>query len=223
MTEPQALPGTDIHSGTFSRCRCSYRSKKPTPGSSTQNPSPVSSSRMRFIRPRSSTIGARHARRVGAVAEILAARDRPERRLVLVGEAHDGLHFLHAARRKRGRCRPFVFRPGRIDVRIGVAVLVGGEHPVLAHHAFVGLQGLLEPRRRDARRQRQFARLQLRGRPALSAPPRPGVDCPHCQSPPTVPIQRRCCELRGISETHEPGDCKTQTIVNVERRRQDGA
>ena len=34
------------------------------------------------------------ARRGGAITQVLAARDGPERRLVLVGKPHDGAHFI---------------------------------------------------------------------------------------------------------------------------------
>jgi len=48
----------------------------------------------------------RQTRRGGAIAQVLAACDRPQRRLVLVGQAHDGAHFLHAARRDGRAGRP---------------------------------------------------------------------------------------------------------------------
>ena len=98
----------------------------------------------------------RHARRIRTVPEVLAARGRPERGLVLIGEAHDGLHLFHAARRERGRSGPLLFRARCVDVRVGIAVLVGREHPALADHALERLQGLPEPRRGQTWRQRQF-------------------------------------------------------------------
>lgn len=78
---------------------------------------------------------ARQARRGRAIAQILAARDRPERNLVLVGEAENRLHFLHAAGRYRCRRRKIRFGAWRVNICIGVAVEVGGKHPVLADNA----------------------------------------------------------------------------------------
>ena len=81
---------------------------------------------------------ARQDRRRAAVAQVLARRDRVQRQLVLVRDAHDLLHLLDVDRRDGGRREPFrrlvAFR--RVRVAIERDVLVGLEHPLLADGGF---------------------------------------------------------------------------------------
>jgi hypothetical protein len=80
----------------------------------------------------------RQNRRRAAIAQVLAGRDRIERQLVLVGNAHDLLHLLDADRRHGGRREPLrrLIALRRIRVAIERHILVGLEHPLLANGGF---------------------------------------------------------------------------------------
>ena len=86
----------------------------------------------------------RHARRARAIAKVFAARDRPERRLVLVGKADDRLHFFGRGWRDGGRGRPFFFRAGGVDIGIGIAIGIGCHDPILADYASIGFERRVE-------------------------------------------------------------------------------
>jgi hypothetical protein len=99
---------------------------------------------------------ARHARRGTAIAEVLAARDRPQRNAKLVCDFQDALDLRHVrGSHRRRRCMARLFAR-RVGVDIGVAVLIGGQHPFPADDAGEGGQRLVELRRADAGRENEF-------------------------------------------------------------------
>ncbi len=92
-----------------------------------------------------------HARCRAAVAEILAARNRPQRDPELVGDLQHALDLLHVGRRDR-RCRSMTLLAARrVGVEVGAAVLVGFQHPFATHDAGECCHGLGEARRADTR------------------------------------------------------------------------
>ncbi len=75
-----------------------------------------------------------HARRRSAIAEILAARDRPQRNPVFVGEAHQRLNLARRAWRDgRGGsvCRGISWG---VHIQVRLPVLIRSEHPLFADH-----------------------------------------------------------------------------------------
>ena len=98
---------------------------------------------------------ARHARRGAAIAQVLAAGNRPQRQLVFIGHAQHGLKLLDAGRRDGGRRRVSIARTDGIGIEVGVAVLVGGEHPLRTHDLAQVGQRAVESRAGHARRQYQ--------------------------------------------------------------------
>lgn len=80
----------------------------------------------------------RQHRRRAAIAEVLAAADRPQRNALLIGQSDHGLHFFH---RQRGM-RALV---GTEMIEVGVAVLVGAQYPLIPDHtgerAQCGIEG----------------------------------------------------------------------------------
>ena len=70
-----------------------------------------------------------------AIAEVPAGRDRPDRRLELVADLQDPLHFLDGRREDRGARPVLLVRRGHHDLAIGSELLVAGEHAIGAEQA----------------------------------------------------------------------------------------
>ncbi len=92
-------------------------------------------------------------RRGAAIAEVLAGRDRIDRDLQGVGDAHHRLNFLDVRGRHGGGDHPLfgLAVERRIGVAIEVGVLIGGEHPVLADGGLELGDRLVEVALADAR------------------------------------------------------------------------
>jgi hypothetical protein len=91
---------------------------------------------------------------------------------MLVRDPQQRLHFLGRGGRYGGGRGMLSFVPGRVDVEVGLAVLVTGENPVLAHHGGESLQRLVEGGRRSAwRKDQAHVRQMLQGRACANGTP----------------------------------------------------
>ncbi len=98
--------------------------------------------------------------RRAAIAEVLAAADGPQRHLVAVGHAQHFLHLCCGQRRYRSRWRMRCFIHCKM-IEIGIAVQVGGKHPLVAHDLREVLQRAIQLRSRKSRRQYQLHQVTL--------------------------------------------------------------
>jgi hypothetical protein len=81
-----------------------------------------------------------HHRSRTTIAEILTATDRPERDLILVGDAHDRAHFFNVC---GGECSPglmLAFIACKM-IRIGNAIIIACHHMVFADCGSEGAEG----------------------------------------------------------------------------------